>query len=160
MVKKILLLLVILFLTDDFCRSQAFIRTVDLLRRSHEGVDPGSLNIIQDRAIDTLLNRHILANSKVRTSDGNQGIEGFRIQIYYSNVRNAREESARARADFINEFPGIISYVQYREPGYFMVRVGNYRTKTEVYKDLLAIRKKFPNAYWVPAVIEYPGLIK
>ena len=63
-------------------------------------------------------------------------------------------------AKFISEFSNIKSYLEYREPGYFMVRAGNYRTKTEVYKDLMAIRKKFPNAYWVPAVIEYPGLIK
>ncbi len=63
----------------------------------------------------------------------------------------------RARADFINKFPDIISYAQYQEPGYFMVRAGNYRTKTEGYKDLLAVRKEFPNAYLVPAVINFPG---
>jgi hypothetical protein len=40
-----------------------------------------------------------------------------------------------------------------------MVRAGNYRSKAEGYKDLLAVRKEFPNAYLVPAVINYPGLI-
>lgn len=99
-----------------------------------------------------------MANSKLKTMEGSPGIQGFRIQIYYSSVRNAREESARARAEFINKFPDIVSYVQYQEPGYFMVRVGDYRTKTELYKDLIAIRRVFPNAYHVPAVINYPGL--
>jgi hypothetical protein len=160
MVKKIFLVLVILFFTVDFCRSQAFIRTADLLRRSERGAGTGSLNIIQDQAIDTLLSRYILSNKKLRTIEGTQGIQGFRIQIYYSSVRNAREESARARADFINKFPDIISYAQYQEPGYFMVRAGNYRSKAEGYKDLLAVRREFPNAYLVPAVINYPGLIK
>ena len=160
MVKKIFLVLVILFFTVDFCRSQAFIRTADLLRRSERGAGTGSLNIIQDQAIDTLLSRYILSNKKLRTIEGTQGIQGFRIQIYYSSVRNAREESARARADFINKFPDIISYAQYQEPGYFMVRAGNYRSRAEGYKDLLAVRREFPNAYLVPAVINYPGLIK
>jgi hypothetical protein len=159
MVKKIFLVLVILFFTDDFCRSQAFVRTADLLRRPDRGTGTGTLNIIQDQAIDTLMSRYILSNKKLRTIEGTQGIQGFRIQIYYSSVRNAREESARARADFINKFPDIISYAQYQEPGYFMVRAGNYRSKAEGYKDLLAVRKEFPNAYLVPAVINYPGLI-
>jgi len=83
-------------------------------------------------------------------------MQGFRIQIYYSSVRNAREESAKVRADFINKFPDMISYAQYQEPGWFMVRVGNYRTKTECYKDLLLIREEFPNAYPVPTVINFP----
>lgn len=160
MFRKIFLLFVILLLANDFCRSQAFIRTADLLRRSERGTRTGSLNIIQDQAIDTLLSRYILSNKKLRTIEGTQGIQGFRIQIYYSSVRNAREESARARADFINKFPDIISYAQYQEPGYFMVRAGNYRSKAEGYKDLLAVRREFPNAYLVPAVINYPGLIK
>ena len=160
MIRKIFLLLIILLLTNDLCRSQPLIRTADLLRRSDRGPGTGSLNIMQDQAIDTLLSRYILSNKKLRTIEGTQGIQGFRIQIYYSSVRNAREESARTRADFINKFPDIISYAQYQEPGYFMVRAGNYRTKTEGYKDLLSVRKEFPNAYLVPAVINYPGLIK
>lgn len=81
---------------------------------------------------------------------------GYRIQIYYSSVRNAREESAKAIANFINEFPDIKPYTQYQEPGYFMVRVGDYRTKIEGYKDLIIIRKEYPNAYPVPSIIAFP----
>ena len=85
---------------------------------------------------------------------------GYRIQIYYSSVRNAREESAKTIASFINGFPEIKAYSQYQEPGYFMVRVGDYRTKIEGYKDLIMIRKEFPNAYPVPATITFPDLRK
>jgi len=157
MIKKVLILILIFSFAEDLCRSQDFIRASDLMKRPDEK-SLGTITIHQDRAIDSLLSRSIMANGKVRTMDGSQGIQGYRIQIYYSSVRNAREESARARAEFINKFPGIVSYAQYQEPGYFMVRVGNYRTKTELYKDLMAIRKEFPNAYHVPAVINYPGL--
>lgn len=85
---------------------------------------------------------------------------GYRIQIYRSSVRNAREESAKAIAEFINRFPDIRSYTQYQEPGYFMVRVGDYRTKLEGYKDLIMVRKEFPDAYPVPTTINYPDLHK
>ena len=157
MIRNILTILILLLATAGFCRSQGSLKTVDLMKRPDEK-SCGTLTIVQDRGIDSLINRYILASGKLRTMEGSRGIQGFRIQIYYSSVRNAREESAKARAEFINKFPDIVSYVQYQEPGYFMIRAGDYRTKTELYKDLMAIRKVFPNAYHVPAVINYPGL--
>lgn len=157
MARKILIFILFISISADYCRSQGFIRTIDLMKRPDEK-NSGMVTIVQDRAIDSLISRSIMANGKLRTMEGSPGIQGYRIQIYYSSVRNAREESARARAEFINKFPDIVSYAQYQEPGYFMVRVGDYRTKTELYKDLMAIRRVFPNAYHVPAVINYPGL--
>ena len=156
MFRKTLLLAVILVIPFGFCRSQAFIKTTDLFKR--QDYTAGRLVIEQDPAVDTLLSRYILASKKNRTIEGTQGMEGFRIQIYYSSVRQAREESAKARAEFINKFPDIVSYAQYQEPGYFMVRAGNYRTRMEGHKYLLMVRKKFPNAYLVPAIINFPDL--
>jgi len=130
MIRKTFFLLLILFIPVELCKSQAFIKTTDLFKRTDAA---GKLNIIQDPAVDTLLSRYILARSKEKTVEGTQGMEGFRIQIYYSSVRNAREESARARAEFINKYPDIISYAQYQEPGWFMIRAGDFRTKTEGY---------------------------
>jgi hypothetical protein len=91
-------------------------------------------------------------------------MSGFRIQIYYSSVRNAREESAKARAEFIgmfpeNKFPELRSYAQYLEPGWYMVRAGDFRTRTECYKYLVMVRKEFPNAYMVLDKINFPDLI-
>jgi hypothetical protein len=152
MVRRIFLFLIFLVPAAGSSFSQGFIITSELFKRQ----GGGNLNIMQDRAIDSLISRYIISNRKIRTTEGTQGMHGFRIQIYYSSVRNAREESAKVRADFINKFPDMISYAQYQEPGWFMVRVGNYRTKTECYKDLLLIREEFPNVYPVPAVINFP----
>ncbi|OFY66154.1 MAG: hypothetical protein A2V64_05655 [Bacteroidetes bacterium RBG_13_43_22] len=152
--KKTIILAAILFIPAGFCNAQAFIKTTDLFKR--QDYTAGRLEINQDPAIDTLLSRYILASRKNRTIEGTQGMEGFRIQIYYSSVRQARDESAKARAEFIARFPDIVSYAQYQEPGYFMVRAGNYRTRTEGHKYLLMVRKEFPNAYLVPAIINFP----
>jgi hypothetical protein len=157
MIRKTLIISIILVLSVDLCKSQAFVRTEDLFKRPDAA---GSLYISQNQAIDTLLSRYILANKRHTTPEGTLGMQGYRIQIYYNSVRNAREESARVRADFINKFPDINSYSQYQEPGWFMVRVGDYRTKIEAYKYLLQVRKVFPNAYPVPAIINFPDLIK
>ena len=159
MFRKILLLFITSLLTAGFCTSQPFIKTADLFKRTEP---VGRLNIIQNQAIDTLLSRYILAGKKQRTMDGVQGMEGFRIQIYYSSVRNASEESAKAAQKFYDKFPdiNIKCYTEFQKPGWYMVRAGDYRSKIECYKDLLMIRKEFPNAYPVPAVINFPDLIK
>ena len=151
------LLSVVFLLITELCSSQAFIKTADLFRR--DDIRSGQLNIFQDKAIDTLMTRYILANNKLIT-DGQQGMQGFRIQIYYSSVRNAREESAKTQAKFIELFPEIPSYPDYQEPGWFIVRVGDYRTTIECYKDLIIIRKELPNAYWIPTVIKFPDQVK
>ena len=87
-------------------------------------------------------------------------MEGFRIQIFRSSNRNAKEESNKERAKFMNEFPDIPSYAEFEKPGYFLVRVGDFRSKAELTKLLITIRKKFPNAYPVPCKINFPDLIK
>jgi len=153
---KNILILTIILLSADICYSQAFIKTSDLFKSSD--IHSGQLSITQDKAIDTLVSRYIMARSKTKTA-GRLGMEGYRIQIYYSSVRNARDESAKTRAEFIEKFPEIPSYPAYQEPGWFIVRVGDYRTKIECYKDLMRIREEFPNAYWIPTTINFPDRI-
>ena len=160
MIRRILILPVLFVLLPDFCGAQAFIRTTDLLRRTDGDYNSGELNIIQSPGVDTLLSRYILSNKKLKTSEGRQGMWGFRIQIYNSSNRNAREESNKARAEFMIKFPDLVSYAIYAEPGYFKIRAGDFRTKTEGMKYLLSIRTEFPNAILVKDIINFPDLVK
>jgi hypothetical protein len=160
MIRISIFLLVFCIFLPGTGNAQAFIKTGELFHRQENNRRTGNLNINQDVQLDSLISRYIIANSKVKTYDGSQGISGFRIQIYSSSVRTAREGSAKAQADFINKFPSIESYPQFQDPGYFMVRVGDYRSRAEGFKDLLMIRKEFPNAYLVPDVINFPDLNK
>jgi hypothetical protein len=157
MARKIYLLLFISGLTAGFCNAQPFIRTVDLFSRKGSA---GDLNIDQSSAVDTLISRYIVKQKNNKTSDGKQGMDGWRIQIYYSSVRSAREESNNVMLQFINKFGDKKAYIQYTDPGWYMVRVGNYRTMAEGYKDLITIRKEFPDAYFVLDKILFPDLIK
>lgn len=157
MARKIYLLLFISGLTAGLCNAQPFIRTIDLFSRKGS---TGALNIDQSSAIDTLITRYIVKQKTNKTSDGRQGMDGWRIQIYYSSVRSAREESNNVMLQFINKFGDKKAYIQYTDPGWYMVRVGNYRTMAEGYKDLITIRNEFPDAYFVLDKIIFPDLIK
>jgi hypothetical protein len=155
MIKKQILFFVLLGFLFPVCRAQDYFKTADLFQTKESNKKGGTLNIIQSPSVDTLISRYVLAN---RMLEGR--MEGFRVQIYRNSNRNAREESNKARAEFIIEFPDIPSYAMYEKPGYFLVKAGDYRTKVEGTKQLYLIRKKFPNAYLVPDKINFPDLIK
>lgn len=138
--------------------AQPFIRTTDLFQREGNNLRTGQLEIIQNPAIDSLISRYILAKENVYKAHGYYGMEGFRIQIYSSSNRNAREESNKTRAEFMSKFPGIVSYPLYAEPGYFKIRAGDFRTKTEAAKLFQKISREFPDAYLVPDIINFPDL--
>jgi hypothetical protein len=151
MFKRAFLVVIILILGINIIEAQVFIKTSDLFPVNKPDSKAGELNIIQSPDADTLISRYILANRFL-----NGGMPGFRIQIYRGSGRAAREESNKMRADFIDSFRDIPSYAEYAEPGWFLVRVGDFRTKMEGTKTLYMIRKKYPNAYMVPDVINFP----
>src|SRR5450759_4814981 len=97
MIRKLFFVLIILGFSTGFIDAQSIVKTSDLFRRSDNNSRSGQLNIIQDPAIDTLINRYILGNKN------HYGMDGFRIQIYSSSNRNARKESDKAYTDFMNK---------------------------------------------------------
>ena len=81
-------------------------------------------------------------------------INGYRIQIAaYSGV-SSKSQAEYAKNSFNNLFPYTKAYLIYNEP-YFKVRVGNYFTRLQAYKDLETIKLTYPSAYIVPDKISY-----
>lgn len=81
-------------------------------------------------------------------------INGYRIQIAaYSGV-NSKSQAEYAKNSFSSLFPYTKAYLVYTEP-YFKVRVGNYYTRLQAYKDLEDIKLTYPSAYIVPDKINY-----
>jgi len=155
MFKRAFLVVSLLVLAINISDAQIFIKTSDLFPVNKPDSKAGELNLIQDQRVDTLMSRYILGNRFLKG-----GMEGFRIQIYRGSSRSAREESNKVRADFMSSFPDFPSYAEYAEPGWFLVRVGDFRTKMEGTKSLYLIRKKYANAYLVPCIINFPDLKK
>ena len=153
MIKKTFLLFVLFISVLPLCEAQVFFKTADLFHKPESERRSGYLNIIQYPGVDTLISRYVLANRMLAGR-----MEGFRIQIFRSANRTAKEESNKERAEFMDEFRDIPSYVEFEKPGYFLVRVGDFRTKVEGTKLLFVVRRKFPNAYLVPDKINFPDL--
>ena len=153
------MLLIVFVFVAGAADAQPFIKTAELFKRKDDNA--GKLEIVQDPSIDTLISRYILISKKTaEENNGYFGMDGYRIQIYRSSNRNAREESKKTRAEFMSKFPAVESYPLYSDPGYFIIRAGDFRTKAEATKVFLAISKVFPNAYIVPDVINFPELNK
>jgi hypothetical protein len=164
MIRKLLLIIVILDISFTIVRSQTIVPTSELFKRTDENSRMGRLNIEQDPALDTLISRYILGYKNMEEKNGGfSGMEGWRIQIYFSSNRNAKEESSKVILEFLSrfpasEYPDLKPYIQFAQPAYYKIRVGDFRTKTEATRLFLLISKVFPDAYIVPDIINFPGL--
>ena len=112
------------------------------------------LRIIQDPALDILISRHILTNAS------KEGVEGWRIQIYRGGHRTAGEDSNKARARFMEDYPQINSYRTFDRPNWFKVKVGDFRTREEAAQIYFDIVRKYPEAYLIRDVIAYKNPVK
>jgi len=157
---KIKHLSVILFLLGltVVSAAQSLVKTSDIFQRNNADDNVGHLEISQSLMLDSIISRHILANQNLAKVNGHHGMEGYRIQIYNNNNRNAREESNRIHAAFMSRYPDVVSHQLYAEPGYFRVRVGDFRTKAEALKLFQSISREFSGAYIVPDIISFPEL--
>jgi hypothetical protein len=158
MIRSSIFFAIFLLFSSLAVEAQGFVRTNDLFAKQETVSGSGHLRIIQDAALDSLISRYIMVNENIYSTYGHFGMDGFRIQIYNSSNRNAREESNKARALFMSKFPDIVSYPIYAEPGYFKIRVGDFRTKAEATKLFMLVSRDFPDAYLVPDIINFPDL--
>jgi len=112
------------------------------------------LRIIEDPALDTLVNRHIISNAS------KNGVDGWRIQIYRGGHRTANEDSNKVRARFMEDYPEISTYRTFDRPNWFKVKVGDFRTREEAALVYFDIVRKYPEAYLIRDVIAYNNPIK
>lgn len=83
-----------------------------------------------------------------RLTGGKQ--DGYRIKIHFGTDRDAAEAM---RIKFSTRFTEYATYKEYQQP-YFVVLVGDYKTKLEVFESLKKIQPEFPNAFIVKGKIE------
>ncbi len=88
-----------------------------------------------------------------------QGIPGFRVQIYMDSGTQARLRTQRARAEFESKYPDINAYITYDEPN-FKLRVGDFRTRLDARRFIEHISGDYPreSVYIVLDTINFPEL--
>jgi len=114
-------------------------------------LDTGVVTVINDPRLDTLINRHILSRAEMH------GIRGFRIQVYFGSGQQARKEADEAKASCISLFPTQKAHILFQTP-FYKVRVGDFRTRNEAFIWHNKIVRKFPKAYIVNDIINFPEL--
>lgn len=154
MVRKSLIFILFLFYYISLCQGQFFISTADLFPDSLKKTGSGVLNIYQDKAIDTLLSRHILKNKN--TSEPN----GYRIVIFIGRERNSGIEAKKIQAEFIQLNPNIPSYIEFQKPNNYLVKVGVFRTKLDGTKLFMQLQKEYPDSFLAKTFIDFSTLTK
>ena len=76
-------------------------------------------------------------------------IDGYTIQIYSGQYR---EEAMNTKKKMVMEVAELSAELEYNQPK-FRVRVGNYYSRLEAQKDLMRLKRFFPNAILVPEKI-------
>jgi hypothetical protein len=153
-IRKYVLSLYFIFSVFNICSGQIIVKTQDLFPVSTNKPGTGILNIIQDPALDTLISRYVL--NKENQTESN----GFRILIYRNSSISAKSESERIHAEFMSLFPEIPGYRVFQAPNYYLVLAGTFRSRADGLKLLLLINKKYPDAYFVPYLLNFDDLNK
>lgn len=98
-----------------------------------------NVTIHEDTLITELRERYAEYNDK------KEYIDGFRIQITYTNVR---DEVYQGKAAMYKHFPEQASYVEYEQP-YYKLRLGDFRTRLEATYYLQQVITIYPGSFIV-----------
>lgn len=115
----------------------------------------GQVQLNQDPRVDSLVEMHITHNQKQIENPNHDGVEGFRIQIFFDSGNNSKSKATEVIEEFTEDHPETGAYLIFREP-YYRVRVGDFRTKIEALGFLQNIQRKYPNAWVIKDKINFP----
>ncbi|MEN8116725.1 MAG: SPOR domain-containing protein [Bacteroidota bacterium] len=111
------------------------------------------LDVNRDARLDKMLKWHIEKNQTIG------GMEGYRIEIFFSSSHDALEKARKAKVDFLSKYHDYPVNIKFVAPN-FRVRVGDFRTKNEALKLYKKIQADYPAAFIVPDIIDFPLLKK
>jgi len=118
---------------------------------NRENINSSGVIIHVDPRIDRMIERLIAANK------GKQGVDGYRIQIFFNSGPEARDEANRLKAKILSDYPGVPVYIIFQSP-FYKVRIGDFRTKNDALGTYYSLKRKFPSAYIVKDIIRLPDL--
>jgi hypothetical protein len=104
----------------------------------------------QDNQLQTQLQVRQLLEKKAeyhRLTGGQE--DGYRIKIHFGPDREAAEA---VRAKFVAKFPDVVVHKDYEQP-YFVVLVGDFKTKLQAFETWKKLQVEFPSAFIVKGKI-------
>jgi hypothetical protein len=113
------------------------------------GKDSVKIRLIQDDKVDLLVSKHVQINQN------RNGIEGYRIQIFFDSGTNSKIRAKSIYDSFLAKYPDIGAYLSFKAPNY-KVRIGDFRTKLDAQHFLNEIIADYPNAWIIEDQINLP----
>ena len=105
-----------------------------------DSITHATVNIHQDKRIE-----HLLTNKKYTNSQDQSTTNGFRVQVFSSNVQHtAKNDAFRIEKQIKDEFPDQSIYVNYLSP-FWKVRVGDFRSQNEAERYKNQLKEAFPD---------------
>ncbi len=109
------------------------------------------LNVEAGTEISDLLRQQYDQNRKSGT------LPGYRLQLYFGSGVQARARAEKIRSEFNFLHPETRVYLIFKSPD-FIVRAGDFRTKSDALKVLKSLATSFANAFIVSDEIAFPVL--
>ncbi len=111
---------------------------------------PENVTIKNESGIDQLVEKHIYYNEVQET------INGYRVHIFSASGTGSKSGAMNERSRFMGRYPHIKAYLIFNTP-YYLVRVGNFRTRIEAECFRQQIIDHYPEVYIVRDDIDLPG---
>jgi hypothetical protein len=111
--------------------------------------EKGQVQIIQDDKVDLLVSKHVQINQN------RNGIDGYRIQIFFDSGNNSKTKAQSIFEGFKAKYPDERAYLSFKSPNY-KVRVGDFRTRLDAQRFLNDIIDEYPNAWIIADMINLP----
>jgi hypothetical protein len=131
-VSKFLVLLLLIFVSANTSFSQS-----------------ENVTVIREKGIDDLVDKHIYYNEVMNS------IPGYRIQIHSGSGNFSKNNAISERSRFSGRYPRLKAYIIFNTP-YYIVRVGNFRTRLDAEAFRQLIQDHYPEAYIVRDDIDLP----
>src|SRR5210317_101997 len=71
-----------------------------------------NLDVNRDARLDKMLKWHIEKNEKM------EGMDGFRVEIFFSSRMDARDQATSIKADFLSKYPEHIVHIKFIAPNF------------------------------------------
>lgn len=110
-----------------------------------------NVTIHEPEQVTKLIKKHV---SYCKSKDG---IDGYRIQIFFDSGNHSKGRAYAKKSNFILKYPHIRAYITYQSPNY-KVRVGDFRTKLDAERFRHKILENYPSAFSIPDKINMPSL--
>ena len=107
------------------------------------------LNVEASSEISDLLRQQYDQSRKTGT------MSGYRLQLYFGSGVQARARAEKIRTDFSMQHPGTRVYLLFKSPD-FIVRAGDFRSKSDALKVLKSLTSGYSNAFIVSDEIAFP----